>query len=182
MVQEMIEKKDIWRSLKWFFTEKEQLSMACSFANHHREKMRLEGELSSIKKQYASDIEKQDAEISSLAERLNTGWEMRRTECEEDKDFSNGTVTIWRKDTGVSVEDRPMTAEERQQTLPLNKHDSEIFPGKQLEPPHQRSQDASKTHEKEMDMEEPTKKLLDDTNIFYTKNKKSNKNKNLELI
>jgi hypothetical protein len=119
MTQEMIEKKDVWRTLKTNFTEKEKLAMAEQISGCIRERNRLEEEFVSVKKQYASDIGKQEAEISSLAERFNTGWEMRRVECVELKDFNNGSVRVYRRDTGDLTEERPMSAEERQQTLPL---------------------------------------------------------------
>lgn len=132
MSNKMIEKKDVFRSLKTNFTEKEKLTIGEAMANAVRERDRLESELTSIKKQYASDIDKQRAEITSLAERLNTGWEMRRVECEEVRDFNNGSVRVYRKDQGEStfitvdhpsgiqyqiVEERAMSAEERQMGL-----------------------------------------------------------------
>ncbi len=148
---EMIERKDVWRSLKTHFTDKERLAMAEQFASCHRERVRLEEELGSIKKQYASDIGKQEAEISSLAERLNTGWEMRRVECEEIKNFNNGSVRIYRKDgfdptKGFFVEERPMSSEERQQKLPfgerMEEEINEILAKEVEESPDLPSQDA----------------------------------------
>ncbi len=132
-MEEMIERKDVFRNLKCNFTQEERLKIGDQMANAIRERTRLESEFASIKKQYSSDIAKQEAEVTSLAERLNTGWEMRRVECLEVKDFNNGTVRVYRKDLGIFdenqlfIEERPMTAEERQMNLPLEGKEKEAL-------------------------------------------------------
>lgn len=200
-MEEMIERKDVWRSLKTTFTEKEKLIMAESIASCIRERNRLEDEFASIKKQYASDIGKQEAEISSLAERFNTGWEMRRVECEEVKDFNNGTVTVYRKDQRSGylldpVEERALTAEERQLNLPLDEktvaeqtnfppQTSQDAPGQEI-----MGQDVSEQVEISKDLVEGMAEtaeiinknlgfsdLPDDDNDFYTQKNKASKSK-----
>lgn len=127
-MSEKIKTKDVFRMVKCTFNAKEKIILGEQMAGCIREKNRLEDELGSIKKRYASDIGKQDAEIFSLAERLNTGWEMRRVECVEVNDFNTGSVYVYQKDVfgNISlceplVEQRPMNAEERQMQLQLGK-------------------------------------------------------------
>lgn len=112
-----IERNEVYRILKTDFTEKEKLIIACQMANCVRDLKRLSDDLSSVSSQYKTDIKKQEAEMASLAEKLNTGWEMRRTECVEEKNFDNGSVLVFRKDSCATVEERAMTGEERQMAL-----------------------------------------------------------------
>lgn len=116
--------RDVYRNLKAFFTEKEKVSLAEGFAAEHSRKVHIENDFDSVKKQYQTDLKRAEAEISSIAERLNTGWEMRRVECVETKDWRTGTITLVRKDTGEIVEERAMTGEERQAELALKDKES----------------------------------------------------------
>jgi hypothetical protein len=52
-----------------------------------------------------------------LTEIISSGKEERDVECEMTKDYKGGTVTVVRLDTGEVVETRPMTADERQESM-----------------------------------------------------------------
>jgi hypothetical protein len=115
------EKKTFYRSLKVVFVDKEKIQMAEQIAGDYRKLRAVEDELDSIKKRYASEIKCLEAGITSTVEKLNSGWDMRKVECEEIRDYDNGSVCVWRRDTAEIVEERAMTAEERQGELPLEK-------------------------------------------------------------
>ena len=66
------------------------------------------------------------ASFASLADRLNTGWEMRGVDCVETWNYNNGNIYVARTDTYEMIEERPMDPEERQMGL---------FPEKKEEAP-----------------------------------------------
>lgn len=116
-MSDMIEQVTIYRVVKTGFTEKERLDMAGQIANCIREKKSNEDELTSIAAQYKSNVKRLEAEISGCAEKLNTGWEMKRQECFEIRDYATGHLSVIRKDNGDIVEERALTGEERQMAL-----------------------------------------------------------------
>jgi len=116
---DMIEEKNLTKLLRVNFTSKEKLDMGDQMANAIRNIKSAEEDLSSVSSQYKSDIKKYQAELSSLAERLNCGWEMRSVNCIQHKDYTLKSVFIQRLDTRETIEERAMTADELQMGLPL---------------------------------------------------------------
>lgn len=63
------------------------------------------------------DIELLEGVTSKISIAISTGTEDRDVECEQRKDYTHGTVTIVRMDTGELVDQRVMTADERQEKM-----------------------------------------------------------------
>lgn len=105
--------------LKYTFDEDEKKELADKMADCISKKIEAEGNLKSIQTQFKSEIAKVDAELSQASEKYRSGFEMRNIECRVDRDYGRGVITIFRCDTGEFVKERAMTAEERQQDLPM---------------------------------------------------------------
>lgn len=123
-----IEIKRMSRILKVMFTDKERLAMGDQMANAVRNIKQVKDELDAIKAQYGSKSKALEAEIANVSERLNSGWEMKSVECEEQRDFRVGSVLIVRVDTREIIEERAMTFEERQGELPFKEKEPEPGP------------------------------------------------------
>ena len=87
----------------------------------------------------------QDAEINGkiklskeitrkLSGNIATKTEDREVECDQTKDFERGIVTTFRSDTGEQVDQRAMTAEERQEEMFQAKPDRVPVKGKGKKP------------------------------------------------
>lgn len=105
--------------LKYVFTEDEKKSMGNDLAEKFSRHDEAEARLKSVSTQIKSEIATIDAQMSSIAEKMRSGYEYRDVECWIECLYDSGVIQIVRKDTGEVVEERPMTAEERQQKLPL---------------------------------------------------------------
>ena len=105
--------------LKYFFTEAERAEASNAMAQAYLRRQVLEEELTHIKAQYKSDTTKLDAEISDNARKLNSGYEMRNTDCYAFMDRDKKVVIIRRSDTGEVVKMREMSTSELQMELPL---------------------------------------------------------------
>ena len=115
------EKKDTREYLKYIFSIEEKRGLADNLALAVMKKDESNAALKSAQTQIKSEIAKHEADVTSLAEKIRSGFEMRYVECEETKDFLSGTFTVTRKDTGEIVTERPLTSEERQTSLPMTK-------------------------------------------------------------
>jgi len=120
-----IEKRRHTRLLKVEFSVKERLDLSEQMGSAYRNKAQAESELKTVQAQYGGKLKQFDAEIKNIMEKVNTRWEMRSVECEEVKDFRTGNVFSYRIDTGERIEERAMTAAERQGDLPLKEKEPE---------------------------------------------------------
>jgi hypothetical protein len=84
---------------------------------------------------------KRDGEISLLEEVtsllsaiISTGTEEREVECEVRRDYVHGKVTTFRTDTGEQIDDRIMTADERQELMFAEKESRDPAKGKGGDP------------------------------------------------
>lgn len=68
-------------------------------------------------KRRKGDIALLEGVTARLSTAISTGTEDKDVDCEERKDFIHGTVTIVRMDTGEVVDQRVMSAEERQEKM-----------------------------------------------------------------
>jgi len=85
-----------------------------------REQIAREGEaLSEMQKQFGFDIAKEEARAGKLASMIRSGIEYSMVHCTETRDFRTKQVKVVRHDTDGIVEERAMTAEEMQQSLPM---------------------------------------------------------------
>jgi len=114
---EMIETREFTSILRTDLTAKERLDLGAQMANVIRNVKSAKDEFDSMKSRYGAKIKGFEAELTGIAEKLNTGWEERSVSCSELRDFRTGTVTIVRKDTWQTVEQRAMSGEERQMGL-----------------------------------------------------------------
>jgi uncharacterized FlaG/YvyC family protein len=67
---------------------------------------------------YNLQIENLDEQLERVGAKVRAGTDARFVECREDRNFRLGVVRVTRLDTGEVIRDRPMTARERQLTLP----------------------------------------------------------------
>ena len=67
--------------------------------------------------QFKANIENIENELQVLAAHVRNKYEYRDVECDVIPDFKSGVVVTVRNDTGEVIDERPMTAEERQLKL-----------------------------------------------------------------
>ena len=70
-------------------------------------------------KKRKSEIELLEEVTARLGGSISSGSEEREVECEMRKDYIHGSVTTVRSDTGEVVDERVMTADERQEVMPF---------------------------------------------------------------
>jgi len=107
--------------LKCQLTEKEKTELSAKIAKAISDRSSAEAKLKEVNASIKAQIAQLDAEISEKALQINNGYEYRNVECQMDKDYRLGTVTITRLDTDEVIRERPLTAEERQMELPGDK-------------------------------------------------------------
>jgi hypothetical protein len=95
-------------------TDAEVLKYGRDAARAVADRTRIEAEFDSVKADYKSKIGEQTAIIGKLSPRIHSGIETRDVECEEVRNWTKGTVTVTRLDTGEVVESRPMREDEKQ--------------------------------------------------------------------
>lgn len=123
-MEEMQERK-FNRLLKVLFTPPEKIEMSEQIASAIRDLKKSQDDLATVKAQFQSKIKEHEAEIANLCERINSGWEMRSIGCREVKDYTNFSVYVFRDDTEEMIEERAMTAGERQPELPFKEPEPE---------------------------------------------------------
>lgn len=123
-MEEMQERK-FNRLLKVLFTPPEKIEMSEQIASAIRDLKKSQDDLATVKAQFQSKIKEHEAEIANLCERINSGWEMRSVECREVRDYNTGSVYVFRDDTEEVIEERAMTAGERQPELPFKEPEPE---------------------------------------------------------
>jgi hypothetical protein len=69
---------------------------------------------------YKSKLGVVKEEMNSIRHMVKMGVENRTVQCEEFRDYALGLVWVKRLDTGEIIEERAMTAEERQPKLPIH--------------------------------------------------------------
>ena len=79
----------------------------------------IQTELDALGAKHRKRLREIKKEESRLARERTTGTKLAQVEVEEVKNFETNTVKIVRKDTGAQIEERAMTAKEREQ-LTLN--------------------------------------------------------------
>ena len=106
--------------LRCNFSEEEMKQLSLELARAAQEETEAEEEKKATMAQFAESIASCKAKVSSLARKINNGYEMRNVECEVRLDDpSAGMATVVRLDTGETSKVRQMTAEEMQPTLEL---------------------------------------------------------------
>jgi hypothetical protein len=81
----------------------------------------LQSDFSYIKKQFASNIEKADGEIESLADKINSGFEHRQMTCLIVFEWDKGVKFAIHPETGEVIKTMDITADDKQQKLEFDK-------------------------------------------------------------
>lgn len=169
---EEMEERKFNRLLKVLFTPPEKIEMSEQIAAAIRNLHKAQDDLATVKAQFQSKIKEHEAEITSLSERINSGWEMRSIGCREIRDYKNGSVYVFRDDTEEIIEERAMTAEERQPTLPFKEKEGELVDADFPTPASAQADAQSEAGERMAALEKPLADLPEDTNRFYVGNEK----------
>lgn len=101
-------------SIQHRFDDKDMAELARDQARAHGRKTTLELELKSVVGDYKARVAQAAAEMSSLSARINSGFEMRSTECLIADEREEGYRLVIRLDTGHITRRRKLAAEERQ--------------------------------------------------------------------
>jgi DNA-directed RNA polymerase sigma subunit (sigma70/sigma32) len=108
----------IFRDLKVKLTEAEWKAVASAMAAEQAKLAEVEAEKAEAMSTFKARIETHKTKFLELAEKVNSHEERRAVECVERPDYQRWVIELYRNDTGEMVEMRPMTAGERQVTLP----------------------------------------------------------------
>jgi predicted phage-related endonuclease len=103
---------------KYEFSEEEKRELAMEMAKTVGELDQKTLEKKAIMSDLKSQIDSLDAQVKSLASKLNTGYEHRNMNCRVERDVPSRTVYYYRVDTDKLVKTRPMTQDELQSTIP----------------------------------------------------------------
>lgn len=100
------------RYLRYDFNATEIHDLSLNLANKTQERAAIEQEKKSVTSQYKSQLDAVVAEVSSLSNKVTSGYEMRKVECSiEYHKPEQGKKTIIRKDTNEKIIEK-MTSEE----------------------------------------------------------------------
>lgn len=106
--------KTITRNLKCELTEGELLAYGKEMAEEEKKVEEAEEEKATVTKALGERIKYHSQMARNKAKLINNGYEYREVACDQTFDYPRGLVTITRKDTGDVIEERAMTADERQ--------------------------------------------------------------------
>lgn len=98
-------------------TDEEKIAMSHKLAQMLCERERINGEKAAACEGWNKEIREIDKRSKQLAKAIHTGKDERDVECEEVMVFETNTVQTKRVDTGEIVDQRAMTADERQTSL-----------------------------------------------------------------
>src|ERR1700677_2074671 len=112
--------KKVTEYLRHTFTSEERLRMGEELAQAHNRLASIADEESVVRAKFKERKATIEQSIGSLSLDLSNGWTMQNVECSVHYAEPNPLeVTYRRIDTGAVVKTRAMTADERQQELPL---------------------------------------------------------------
>lgn len=110
--------KTIEKELPVILTADERDQRGREMANVHHELTENAEAKKKATKVYADKEKALKKRLSDLASAVRTGTEMRPVQCDEELEPRQNTRRLRRRDTGAVVEERALTAEERQLTMP----------------------------------------------------------------
>lgn len=105
------------RYLRVDFTPEEVIAMRGKISQNLQEAARQKDALQAIKKQMQGQIDLLEQETLLLADKSNSGYEMRNIACDMKSDWDKKRIVVTRKDTGEIVEDRAMRGDELQEDV-----------------------------------------------------------------
>jgi hypothetical protein len=104
----------ITKELECLFTQDELRNLGISLANAIGDLEALAQEKAEFMADLKDRLKDARAKVKLMAEKIRTGSEVRLVECRLEKDYLANAVRAYRTDTDEMVEERAMTAEERQ--------------------------------------------------------------------
>jgi hypothetical protein len=104
----------ITKELEYQFTSDEIRNLGISLSQAIEEVEGLEEEKAGFMADLKGRMKEAKDKVKLLAAKIRTGSEMRLIDCRLEKDFMSNAVRTYRIDTDELVEERAMTAEERQ--------------------------------------------------------------------
>jgi len=119
VVDSDIDCRDTYETLAVPLTDADYKEYGIMIGQATREIAAAEDELAAVKSQYKSRIDAAVAKRNQYAAIINAGCEFKKVDCQLIRNFSEGTITLVRLDTGATVRTRIMGLEERQRPLKL---------------------------------------------------------------
>lgn len=113
------DKREFGETHKVLFTREQVAQHASDLARCLPEIERIESELASVKSQFKSKIEEQQARAKKLSAYVRDGFWFTDVRVRIIKNYRTGTYTKMRLDTGEVLETRALYPEERQRALGL---------------------------------------------------------------
>jgi hypothetical protein len=116
---EMVRKGRSWKErLDVPMTQEEKAAMGPRIDFARKEVKALEDQIGALKATYKAKIELADGVVDQLCSQATRGTKEVDVEVNEVFVERNGTVEVWRTDTGEKLRERPMTADEMQPSIP----------------------------------------------------------------
>jgi len=115
----MSKKHTLWKSLSCDLTSEEIATYSQELASVTGEQAEIEAEKKEVMSSFAAKLNKCIADGRVLARKIITKKEDRQIECDLDFDYAKGMVFTVRTDTGVTIGQRKLSDDERQQWLDL---------------------------------------------------------------
>lgn len=112
-------------SVKCFLTTQEKLDIGAQQADAVNRVREAEADLKSVQTRIKAQIAADEAIIVDCAEKYRSGYDFRKVECEEVKDFEAGVANVIRLDTYEVVRSRKLDPKEYQKELPLEEGEQE---------------------------------------------------------
>ncbi len=109
--------------LRCELTAEEQRVKGLDLAQQEKAVYDAESEAKKSANEWKEKIQLLSRKLTTSAQILRDGYEWRPIECDEIYDYANGTVRTKRNDTGATVDERPMIAEERQTTFMVDEEE-----------------------------------------------------------
>jgi hypothetical protein len=152
---EDIRRNETTEYLRYHFTEDEKRKLAQDMAQNVIKARDLKEETKAITSQFTSKINEAVAASNSAAQKLESGFEMRTTPCEEVFYYARAVVVTCRKDTNEIIKDRSMTAAELQRELSFIKKKEEEAEGEEEAEVDGEAETKAEEEDKEEDEQKP---------------------------
>ena len=115
-----MKRQTTWKNLSCDLTPDEVATYSLELANITIECNKIEAAKKEVVSNYAARINKCNADAAVLSLKVQTRKEDRKVECDLDFGYAKGMVYTVRTDTGVTIGQRKLTDDERQQWLDLD--------------------------------------------------------------
>ena len=117
-------KHTLWKNLSCDLTQDEISQYSQELARITGEQSEIEAQKKEVMSDFAAKLNKCTADGRVLARKIITKKEDRQVECDLEFDYKTGMVYTVRCDNGVTIDQRKLTEDERQQCLDLDGEES----------------------------------------------------------